>query len=339
MVTAAPATMVSQIAGVNDGPATLHPSNTAGTSRMNFNSGDLAIPYDRGDGVTNFLYGDCYGAPWAAPVTAGPVAPAKLTGWRANSLLVSTSEPTLAGGVAITDCASLPSSLNCETLLAVAHGSVSCIPTGAVAIEGIHYAGFMDVTNWNTGVSDMWTTAQSFIATSADNGQTWTRTAQTFPASYAKWQQLAFCVGPDGYLYIFGTPAGRHGVPSLARLSLTENLVTSDWDFWDGTGWTANSLTAAPLTLGTMGELSVRYDATLGMFVATWLDGNLGVGYVSTAAAPQGPWSAPQDLFPAGSAIGGYGVFQLPQSNATDLWFTVSQWGPYQTYLLHSSLS
>lgn len=339
-LTAATATLVSQVAGVADGWATARPSVTSGVKGMNLNAADLGIVWDRGDGHVNLVFGDNYGDPWKAPVTGGPGTGGGSTQlWRPNALLVSdTAASALSDGLRIVDNANALNSPNCGTLVAPLKGCVTCIPTAAISLFGTQYMAVMDVTAWG---ANTWTTKQAQLCKSTDNGQTWSRTLMAWPntGAYANFQQFSFTVQGD-YLLAFATPDGRAGNGYLARVPLASSPeVANSWQYYTVSGWSSTPTGAVQVLPGPVPELSARWDDSLGLFLVTMCLDSVGT-VLLTSDDWLGPWDT-QIILPntGANAMPVYGGYQHPWSTDTDLWFIGSSWNPYQTYLFHSALS
>lgn len=340
-VVASQATLVSQIAGLPGesvagmGPTTAHPNDTA--TNYGFNSGDLAIPWDTGSSKVGLAFGDSFGAPWTESN--------QKDGHVCNAVAFSSNHD-LNNGVHI-DSMDVDSSGKFRAVVNCAGGEMSLIPTAAIHIGSYQYMGFMSVKAW-APTEGNWTTNNAGIAYSTDGGQTWTRSSTIWPnsGSTADFQQMAFA-DSGGYLYVFGTPNGRFGSAYVARISDASSyaaiLNPSQYQYWTGSAWQTGG-TPAIIVAKDVGELSVQYDSGLGVWMMTYLDEAANAIVLRTAPSPQGPWS-PEDTLVSrasepypGAAFGLYGGFIHPWSSGSDLYFTVSLYGPYQTYLMHSTL-
>ncbi len=223
---------------------------------------------------------------------------------------------------------------------------VTMIPTAGISVPGAgvggatrQYMNVMSVRNW--GPAGMWTTNYSAIAYSDDNGETWTidentiRSAgflRTFGHPYEfgneNFQMGAFVRPPEGspdaeagYVYSFGTPAGRFGPAYVSRVNENEIQDLSAYEYWDGEGWVQGDPSAAvpvfagektpfsglislannllglfgiPVIIpsGDASEMSVQYNEYLDQYVVLYSDGNANV-VMRTASRPEGPWSDP----------------------------------------------
>jgi hypothetical protein len=208
---------------------------------------------------------------------------------------------------------------------------VTIIPTAGVsapfnnAYGARQYMSFMSIRSWDT--PGRWTTNYSGVAYSDDNGQTWriaptsVRTAAVgratvpFVSGNQNFQQGAFLTPPagspeadQGWVYSYGTPSGRAGTVYLSRVQRDQILDTAKYQYWNGTGWTANTPSAAkPLLPGkttsffgffksttypSVSEMSVQYNPYLKKYVMMYGDSSNNI-VMRTATSPEGTWSAP----------------------------------------------
>ncbi|HMK97318.1 MAG TPA: DUF4185 domain-containing protein [Acidimicrobiales bacterium] len=146
-----------------------------------------------------------------------------------------------------------------------------------------------------------------------------------FSAPVRRWQPGArfvfdtFAPGPDGWLYVFGTEGGtdhRNSDVFLARVEPSELGTPGTLAYFTGLrdgqpefSSTAGEASAVPLwtddaRLPCAGDLGAQWNPYLARWVliytcnpvhATY--GNLGGIWVRVAAAPWGPWSAPETIF------------------------------------------
>jgi hypothetical protein len=135
------------------------------------------------------------------------------------------------------------------------------IATGGVNVNSRGYLAYMSVRHW--GLPGHWTTNYAGIATSDDNGQTWTEVPGARRDNTAdrgdKFQMVSFA-RLDNYVYLFGTPNGRFGNTYLARVPDNKLTTPADYQYWTGTGgWrTGTDRIASPILPGPVGEISSR---------------------------------------------------------------------------------
>jgi hypothetical protein len=262
---------------------------------------------------------------------------------------------------------------------------VTIIPTAGVSVPydnaygARQYMSFMSVRSWDS--PGRWTTNYSGIAYSDDNGQTWRiaptsiRTAAAGRATVAyvagneKFQQMAFVKPPEGspeaeqgWVYAYGTPAGRGGTIYLSRVQETQIADTTKYEYWDGTKWVANKPSAAqPILPGkttsffgffkkttypTASEMSVQYNPYLDKYVMLYGDSNNNI-VMRTADSPQGTWSEPTVLVTAQKVPSLYapyihpwsGTENLPESEDHYLYWNLSTYNDYQVRLMRTDLT
>ena len=142
---------------------------------------------------------------------------------------------------------------------------VTIIPTGAISVEGAgangatrQYVAFMSIKSWDS--PGKWTTNYSAISYSDDNGQNWTvvpassvrapasgRSTVAYQSGNENFQMVSFVKPPEGsadatagYVYAYGTPAGRNGTVYVSRVNETQILDTTKYEYWDGKTWVKN---------------------------------------------------------------------------------------------------
>jgi hypothetical protein len=226
------------------------------------------------------------------------------------------------------------------------------IPTAGISVGKTQYLNFMSIKQWNRDGD--WTSNYSAIAMSHDNGQNWgiypgtvrATTPESVPgaryvAGNENFQQGAFLRGGDGYLYSFGTPAGRGGSAYLARVPQGFVPDVTKYQYWnaDNGSWVPNEPSAAtPVIPGPVGEMSAQYNSYLKQYLVLYGDGGNNI-VARTAPAPQGPWSPEQTLVSSMQIPGGvYAPYLHPWSTGKDLYYTLSLWSAYDVMLMHTTL-
>jgi len=104
----------------------------------------------------------------------------------------------------------------------------------------------------------------------------------------------------DGVCYVYGTledaPGRRRAI--VARVAAGQLWEFSEWRFFAGEGWEPDAARAAAVCDEVSAEFSVSWQPGLGRYVmvhsAAWPSPEMVVRY---AAAPEGPWSAPEVFF------------------------------------------
>ncbi|WP_197380015.1 DUF4185 domain-containing protein [Mycolicibacterium mengxianglii] len=270
---------------------------------------------------------------------------------------------------------------------------VTIIPTAAIAVAGAgangatrQYVNFMSVRSWDT--PGKWTTNYSGIIWSDDNGQNWRvvpsssirpatagRSTMPFVSGNQNFQQGAY-VRPAagsadaaaGWVYSYGTPAGRSGTIFVSRVNEKQLLDQTKYEYWNGTSWVKNKPSAAtPVLPGTTtssffglvktttypsaGEMSVQYNPYLKKYVMLYTDSGNNV-VMRTSATPQGTWSTAKTLVTSSQYPGLYAPMIHPWSGSTllkkadgaaedpqMLYWNLSQYNEYNVALMRTDLS
>lgn len=277
---------------------------------------------------------------------------------------------------------------------------VTMIPTAAISVPGAgkngatrQYINYMAVKSWDS--PGKWTTNYSAIAYSDDNGQNWTvvpqssvrpaaagRTILPFVNGDQNFQQGAYVrkytVDPvtgkplkdaagreitDGYIYSYGTPAGRTGTAYVSRVAEADILDKTKYEYWNGTSWTpGNPAAAKPILPGTttssffglvktttyptVSEMSVQYNSYEKKYIMLYGDKNNNI-VMRKADSPEGPWSAPITLVTSSQMPGLYAPMIHPWSSTDNLsaaeqqylYWNLSTWDDYQVKLMRTDLT
>jgi Domain of unknown function (DUF4185) len=292
---------------------------------------DLGIMWDNGGGQILTAFGDTFGAGWQPPGGNGD-------DWRSQVLLRS-SDHNLADGMtfsgAVTDTAGHAKELIPSKK--IDGDEITVIPTAGVSVGTRQYLAYMSVRHW--GDPGVWSTNHSSIAYSDDNGQNWVTGGPRWdnPGGNDHFQMAAF-VRRDGFVYMYGTPNGRNGAAYLARVPEASVLTKSAYQYWTGSAWQTGADTLATAVVAApVSELSVQFNAYTGKWLMTYLMGSDVV--LRTAPAPTGPWGAPAVVASFADFPGLYGGFMHPWSSGPNLYLALSQWTPYNVYLIRVSLN
>ena len=143
------------------------------------------------------------------------------------------------------------------------------------------------------------------------------------------------------YLYLFGTPAGRHGGIELARTRVAPGSLPTTLEYWDGTTWEGAEGAAATIVPSPVGEFNVQFNTTFGRFVLTYGDDLRNEFVIRDAPSLEGPYTEERPLDPVSpSGTGLYAPFTLPFAVSGDqsLLFTLSQCSPYDVAVYHADL-
>jgi hypothetical protein len=142
--------------------------------------------------------------------------------------------------------------------------------------------------------------------------------------------------GNGGDIYVFGTPNGRNGAAHVARVPGGKLLDKAAYKYWNGDKWVKDETQAAPVVDAPVSELSVQYDAHSKRFLMMTLSGPDIV--LRTAESPEGPWTDPQTVASSSDYPGLYGGYFHPWNEDGEIYFAMSQWSPYNVYLMHMKL-
>lgn len=233
--------------------------------------------------------------------------------------------------------------------LKLAATEVTVIPTAGISVGTRQYVNFMSVSQW--GAPGQWSTNFSAVAVSDDNGETWTVPTtsirpswfNTVPGVQFVWGDQNFQMGAylrhGGYVYAYGTGAGRGGMPFLSRVS--ENAVAdkSAYEYYTPFGWLKGfPFLAIQVVWAPGSEMSVAWNEHLKKFVMLYTNTASNV-VMRTADKPEGPWSSAETILTSAAVPGGiYAPYIHPWSTGSDLYFTLSRWSDYSTLLMHTSL-
>ncbi|WP_164012138.1 DUF4185 domain-containing protein [Pyxidicoccus trucidator] len=332
-VTPTGVTKVSRVTGATPAGEFIPNPNQTHTNHEVYGT-DLGIVWDKGGGEVFVLFGDTFGVGWCGNGGCGG-------GWRSN-VLARSSDTTLSNGLTFSTMIQ-DSARHAKEILPskkVNYDEMTVIPTAGVTVGSRHYIHYMSVHHW--GDPGMWSTNYAGIAYSDDNGQNWVKHPSARWQNNASWTnnfQMAAFVKNGGFVYMYATPNGRYGNVHLARVPEGSLLDINAYRYWDGNGWSTSQAAARPVAIGIAGELSVSYNAALGRFIMTYLNEYRQGAVMRDAPTPTGPWSGEKMLARSSVFPGLYNAFIHPWGNtATELYFVMSQWTPYNTFLMRATL-
>jgi hypothetical protein len=281
---------------------------------------------------SSFLYGD------KLYVVFGDTFGENKRDWRSNTLAVATDlDPT--DGITF-DRMIEDTPGHAKEILAsrkLDHVEMTVIPTYGVAVGDRLYLHYMSVKHW--GPPGQWELGSSGWAYSDDGGENWTKDEQAIWPGDSNFGQVAIDEA-DGYLYIYGIPGGRFGGVQLARVAPEQILDLASYEYWTGSVWeTGAAERAATIVDAPVGELSVRWHPYYNKYVMMYLNEHKAAVVLRAADSPTGPWSDEYIVATGAEFPALYAPFQLPVFNdGPDIYFTMSQFGPYQVYLMKTRL-
>jgi hypothetical protein len=327
-------TKISRMTGKTlSGESIVNPNRT--DERYNVGGTDLGIIWDMENGSYGLIFGDTYGKSFV-PVPGGGPGPAG--DWRSN-ILAFSNDTDLDDGLSFSGMAVDNSGYAREIAYSAkntsGNGDYTSIPTAAIHADGVDYLHYMNIRTW-TG----WVTNYSALYASGNHGETWRRCSEVIFQSNSPFGQVAFAK-KDGYVYMMGTPTGRDGSACLARIPEKLMLKQADYEYWNsGQGWVkGNEALATVIIDGKVGEASLMYHRKFGRWIFTYLDPEEYALCYRDAPDITGPWTKEKILVKSTDYPALYGSFMHPAKDAGDkLYFTMSQWGPYNVFLMRVDL-
>lgn len=329
--------------------------NSDSYSRFGISGADLGIIWDNGQSGANnqvlIAFGDTFGNCSVADQE-----------WRKNTLFRS-ADRNLADGMSVpnpvpgnvyagspVDAARPNFSKQVIQSLGLAATEVTVIPTAGISVGTTQYVNFMSVSQW--GAPGQWSTNFSAVAVSTNNGETWTVPVtsirpswfNTVPGVPFVWGDQNFQMGAyvryGGFVYAYGTGAGRGGMPFLSRVAENAIADKSAYEYFTPFGWLRGfPFLAIQVVWAPGSEMSVAYNDYLKKFVMLYTNAASAV-VMRTADKPEGPWSQAKTIVSSTAIPGGiYAPYIHPWSKGSDLYFTLSRWSDYSVMLMRTSLA
>lgn len=228
------------------------------------------------------------------------------------------------------------------------------IPTALVSVDDTIYLHFMSVRGF-AAAGGVWDCNYTTFVYSADDGQTWTTSATQFSSGTSNFVELALTNAetpdnPDGsYVYAFGTPSGRFGGAQLGRAPGSSLTDPTTWEYLTAVPaagaspvWSSDVTKAATLIPAPVGEASILWNPAISRWMYTYLNQNTSTLELREADHLWGPWSDPHTLATATAYPALYGAFMTPSLLSADgrtLYFIMSQFGPYNTFVMKAQLT
>ncbi len=106
--------------------------------------------------------------------------------------------------------------------------------------------------------------------------------------------------------------------------------------------WGTDQRLASTVIQGPIGELSVMWNEYLQKFIVMYLESKWGMIVLCTADQPWGPWSYPVGIVDSTEYPGLYGGFLYPdlvENNGQEVYFIMSLWGDYNTFVMKADLT
>ncbi len=283
-------------------------------------------------GKIYMTFGDTFGGPAAADFWSVPHGD-----WRSNTMAY-TSDHNPRDGLKFDGMISDTPGHAKELLSSkkVAGDEQTVIPTYGVSVGNRMYLHYMSVKEF--GAPGHWTLNYSGIAYSDDGGQNWVKNSGlTWPGD-SNFGQVAF-VRTGRYVYLFGIPGGRYGGVQLARVPKDEVLTASAYRYWTGSAWSSDISAAQTIVPPNVGELSVQWNSYYHAWLMMYLDDPDGLIQLRMAPSLTGPWGDAKTVVTSTSYPSLYAPYITPKWNdGPDIYFTMSQFGPYFVELMHTKL-
>lgn len=297
---------------------------------------DLGAMWDNGSGQILMAFGDTFGE--------GQVGGGQFGGdWRSN-VLARSSDRNLADGMSF-DNMVVDRPGHAKELLSskkIDNDEITVIPNSGVSVGNRQYLHYFSQHHWGP-----WNTNYGGIAYSDDNGENWVKSDVRWENSAPVWGryfQLGSLVRHEGFVYLFGTGSGRFYDIRLARVPEDKVLNFSAWRYWNGAHWVREESDAIPIVAAPSGEMSVLYNAYLDRWLMMYLDEYRAAIVMREAPTLIGPWSGQRVVVRGGEGgeyPGLYAPFMHPWSAASgepELYFAMSVWGPYNVFLMRTTL-
>ena len=274
------------------------------------------------DGAIYMVFGDTLGVDGAD--------------WRSNTMARIPS-PDPAAGLRFGSMITGPAGRAAELLpsLKIDNVEKTVIPTYGIAVGGRMFLHYMSVRHW--GAPGQWDVNYSGLAYSDDGGRTWVKDAGARWPGGGNLAQVAM-VESGGDVYLFGIPAGRSGGVQLARVAESDLLELSRYTYWDGASWSVDPARATLVVPGPVGELSVAWNSYVRRWLMMYLDVGRSAIVVRSAPELTGPWGPEQVVATAAEYPELYAPYIVPMDTGRDVYFTMSQSGPYEVYLMRMRL-
>jgi hypothetical protein len=286
------------------------------------------------EGRLYMAFGDSFGPPGHPPTFGDD--------WRSNLLAWSRDRDPRDGisfeGM-ITDRPGHAKELIRDEDVPLEEQPSTTIPTNGISLGKRMVLHYMAVRAF-TGPG-FWSLTGSGLAYSDDDGNTWTLPEDATWPEGSNFGQVAF-VEQGAHAYLFGIPGGRFGAAKLARVERDRLLDLERYEFWDGTRWAATEDDAAVVVPAPVGELSVQWNSHYRKWLMTYLndDDQVNAVVIRTADCLTGPWSEEEVIVTAEEAPQLYAPYIPPRwNNGPDVYFTLTQFGPYDVFWWHTSLN
>jgi hypothetical protein len=326
------------------------PTSPGDMNRVDVGSTDLGTMTEIGHRIF-FAFGDTFGYD-------GDTAP-PLSGinWRSN-VFASTEDRDPGNGIALRDW---HHGADGKAIAVVegAHqpaftgtdGEQTKIPTSMVSVGTRIYLHYMSVHGF-APQGGVWDCNYSKFVYSDNFGRTWSTCELPFGDKDSNFNMLALTQERGNgneqgqYVYALGTPCGRFGGVRVGRVRPKEVLNAGAWEYFAGTDhgkarWKPAQSDAMEVIPAPVGEGSILWNPGLKRWIYTYLNESTASIELREAEQPWGPWSIPNVVTTAQKFPQLYGAFMTPsflKDNGRTLYFVMSMFGPYNTFLMKATL-
>jgi len=226
-------------------------------------------------------------------------------------------------------------------------GEFSKIPTAMVVAGGRLHLHYMSVKGFSFSPGLAFLCNYSRFITSGDGGRTWVEEKSDFGDFQSHFNMLSLSAEPGAgneggrFVYAMGTPCGQSFGARVGRVPAPELLDTKAWEYWDGAAWTNDRARAAEVIRPGVGMGSLVWNAGIGRWMFTSINGLTFALELRFAERPEGPWSEPVMLVDPFDYAAPYGAYMTPSWIAEDgltFYFVMSQFARYNTYVMKAEL-
>lgn len=318
---------------------------------------DLGIPYyDEELKQLTFLFGDTYSAK-------------NFSGnWRSN-VAMYTRQTDFSDGVIFDGALTAAGAKTDGTAIQITPGanpvfpllkgdyvktkfSHTCIPTGAVDVNGTIYLFYMEIDKNAFLPNGEWGVNSNRVIKSDNHGESWVQVSsmewqakdENGKAGNAPNFSQIYPLKADGYVYIYGLEGGRSGGTKLGRVLEADIENLAAYEYYAGCDANGDPIwregerglqyilnrSSAYVIDPTCGEMCVTYNRYLQKYLALYQSGSNII--MRTSSTPWGPFSTPQVILSTSTDLpGGYGAFTCEQWSADGgkkIYIAVSQWEP-----------
>jgi D-arabinan endo alpha-(1,5)-arabinofuranosidase len=233
-------------------------------------------------------------------------------------------------------------------------GEQTKIPTAMIAVGDQIHLHYMSVHGF-APQGGVWECNFSKWVYSADEGRTWRACDLPFGGRDSNFNMLALTNEAGNgnekqrYVYALGTPCGRFGGTKLARVQKHRVLDSYAWQYLAGyhgdsrtPRWSDNANEAIQIVPPPVGEGSVLWNPALNRWMYTYLNEHTASLETREAEHLWGPWSVPNVLTTTAEFPQLYGAFMTPsllRDGGHTLYFVMSQFEPYNTFIMKAELT